>query len=181
MLRRLRGLALLLAALLALICALPAMAEETPADYNRNVPQLLHEGHLYAPAAVLVDATNGDILFAKNARQRMYPASTTKVMTLLLALESGIAMDTTIVIPKQASEIPADSSLIPVFPGDVMTFRDLLYGFMLTSGNDGANAVAVLVSGNVEGFVQRMNARAAELGCEDTHFANPHGYHDVRP
>ena len=178
MLRRLRGLALLLAALLALICALPAMAEETPADYNRNVPQLLHEGHLYAPAAVLVDATNGDILFAKNARQRMYPASTTKVMTLLLALESGIAMDTTIVIPKQASEIPADSSLIPVFPGDVMTFRDLLYGFMLTSGNDGANAVAVLVSGNVEGFVQRMNARAAELGCEDTHFANPHGYHD---
>ena len=178
MLRRLRWLAVLLCALLALSCAMPALAEETPADYNRNVPQLLHEGHLYAKAAVLVDASNGDILFAKNARQRMYPASTTKVMTLLLALESGIAMDTTIVIPKQANEIPADSSLIPVFPGDVMTFRDLLYGFMLTSGNDGANAVAVLVSGSVDSFVDKMNARALELGCEDTHFANPHGYHD---
>ena len=178
MLRSIRWLSLVLAAALALICAAPALAEETPADYNRNVPQLLHEGHLYADAAVLVDASNGDILFAKNARQRMYPASTTKVMTLLLALESGIGMDTTIVIPKQANEIPADSSLIPVFPGDVMTFRDLLYGFMLTSGNDGANAVAVLVSGSVDAFVDKMNARAAELGCEDTHFANPHGYHD---
>ena len=171
MLRRFKGLALLLAALLALMGA-TAQAEETPADYNRNVPQLLHEGHLYAQAAVLVDASNGDILFAKNARQRMYPASTTKVMTLLLALESGIAMDTTIVIPKQASEIPADSSLIPVFPGDVMKFRDLLYGFMLTSGNDGANAIAAIVSGNVEGFVDRMNRRAAELGMEGTHFEN---------
>ena len=178
MLRRLRCLAALLTALIALTCALPATAEESPSDYNKNVPQLLREGHLYAQAAVLVDAENGDVLFAKNARQRMYPASTTKVMTLLLALESGIAMDTTIVIPKQASEIPADSSLVPVFPGDVMTFRDLLYGFMLTSGNDGANAVAVLVSGSVDAFVDRMNARAAEIGCENTHFANPHGYHD---
>ena len=109
MLRPNRWLALVLAVVLALIFAMPALAEETPADYNRNVPQLLHEGHLYATAAVLVDASNGDVLFAKNARQRMYPASTTKVMTLLLALESGIGMDTTIVIPKQANEIPADS------------------------------------------------------------------------
>ena len=135
MLRSIRWLSLVLAAALALICAAPALAEETPADYNRNVPQLLHEGHLYADAAVLVDASNGDILFAKNARQRMYPASTTKVMTLLLALESGIGMDTTIVIPKQANEIPADSSLIPVFPGDVMTFRGDLYGQTEQHGN----------------------------------------------
>ena len=70
---------------------------------------------------------------------------------------------------------PCQSSDVP---SDVMTFRDLLYGFMLTSGNDGANAVAVLVSGNVESFVDRMNKRAEELGCEGTHFANPHGYHD---
>lgn len=178
MLRRPGWLALLLAMVIALVCAVPAMGEETPADYNKNVPQLLREGHLYSKAAVLVDANNGDVLFSKNATQRMYPASTTKVMTLLLALESGIGMDTIIVVPKQANQIPADSSLIPVFPGDVMPFRDLLYGFMLTSGNDGANAVAVLVSGSVDTFVDRMNARALELGCEDTHFANPHGYHD---
>ena len=174
--RRPRWIAFLLALAIALLCG-GALAE-TPADYNTKVPQMLREGHLYADSAILVDATSGDVLFSKNARARMYPASTTKVMTLLLALESGIAMDTTIVIPQAAAEIPADSSLIPVFPGDMMTFRDLLYGFMLTSGNDGANAIAVLVSGNVESFVEKMNRRAKELGCEDTHFANPHGYHD---
>ena len=174
--RHLRWVAIVLAAAIALLCG-GALAE-SPTDYNRNVPQLLKEGHLYADSAILVDATSGDVLFSKNARARMYPASTTKVMTLLLALESGIAMDTTIVIPQAAAQIPADSSLIPVFPGDLMTFRDLLYGFMLTSGNDGANAIAVLVSGNVEAFVDRMNRRAKELGCEDTHFVNPHGYHD---
>ena len=174
--RRPRWIALLLAVTIALLCG-GALAE-TPADYNTKVPQMLREGHLYADSAILVDATSGDVLFSKNARARMYPASTTKVMTLLLALESGIAMDTTIVIPQAAAEIPADSSLIPVFPGDMMTFRDLLYGFMLTSGNDGANAIAVLVSGNVDAFVAKMNRRAKELGCEDTHFANPHGYHD---
>ena len=174
--RRPRWIAFLLALAIALLCG-GALAE-TPADYNTKVPQMLREGHLYADSAILVDATSGDVLFSKNARARMYPASTTKVMTLLLALESGIAMDTTIVIPQAAAEIPADSSLIPVFPGDMMTFRDLLYGFMLTSGNDGANAIAVLVSGNVEAFVEKMNRRAKELGCEDTHFVNPHGYHD---
>ena len=177
MLRRLRWAAALLAAAIALLCATPALAE-SPSDYNRNVPQLLREGHLYSDSAILVDAENGDVLFSKDARARMYPASTTKVMTLLLGLESGIAMDTTIVIPQQAAQIPADSSLVPVFPGDMMTYRDLLYGFMLTSGNDGANAIAVLVSGNVDAFVEKMNKRAKELGCEDTHFANPHGYHD---
>lgn len=174
--RCLRWVAVWLVAALALMSG--AALAESPADYNKNVPQLLREEHLYADSAILVDAISGDVLFSKNARARMYPASTTKVMTLLLALESGIAMDTTIVIPQQASQIPADSSLIPVFPGDMMTFRDLLYGFMLTSGNDGANAIAVLVSGNVEAFVARMNRRAKELGCEDTHFVNPHGYHD---
>ncbi len=174
--RSLRRIALLLAVALALLCG--AALAESPADYNRNVPQLLREGHLYADSAILVDAISGDVLFSKNARARMYPASTTKAMTLLLALESGISMDTPIVIPQQATQIPADSSLIPVFPGDMMSFRDLLYGFMLTSGNDGANAIAVLVSGNVEAFVDRMNRRAKELGCEDTHFVNPHGYHD---
>ena len=174
--RHFRWIALLLAVATALLCG-GALAE-SPSDYNKSVPQLLREGHLYSESAVLVDATNGNVLFSKNAGARMYPASTTKVMTLLLALESGIAMDTTIVIPQQAAEIPADSSLVPVFPGDMMTFRDLLYGFMLTSGNDGANAIAVLVSGNVDAFVERMNRRARELGCENTHFVNPHGYHD---
>ena len=173
-----RWMAALVALTLALACATSAAAADSPEDYNRKIPQVLREGHLYAEAAILIDAQNGDVLLAKNAHVRMYPASTTKIMTLMLSLESGIALDTPIVIPRDAARVPADSSLVPVFPNDMMTFRDLLYGFMLSSGNDGANAIAVIVSGSIDAFVERMNARALELGCEGTHFANPHGYHD---
>ena len=167
-------LALLIAILL---CAEPALAV-SPADYNKSTPNLLQEGHLYGEAAVLIDANSGEVLFAKNMRQRMFPASTTKIMTLILALESGIPLDTSVVIPAQASQIESGSTIVPVFPGDEMTFRDLLYGFMLRSGNDGANAVAVLVSGTLEGFIDRMNNKARELGCVDTHFVNAHGLPD---
>ena len=168
---------LALAALLALYFALPACAL-TPEDYDKKLPQMLEEDHLYAEAAVLMDAMSGRVLFTKNAHQRMYPASTTKIMTLMLALESNITLDTPVVIPQQAAKIPKDSTLVPVFPGDQMTFGDLLYGFMLASGNDAANAIAVLVGGSVDAFVDRMNQRAQELGCTDTHFVNAHGYHD---
>ena len=179
MLQYRKWLSILLALMLVMLLALPAGLAETPQDYDKNLPQLLTGGNLSAHAAVLMDGVSGRVLFRKNAGERMYPASTTKIMTLMLALESGIPMDTPVIIPQQAAQIPRDSTLVPVFPGDQMTFGDLLYGFMLTSGNDGANAVAVLVGGSVEAFVQRMNNRAAELGCTNTHFVNPHGYHDV--
>ena len=173
-----RWISIVLAAVLSLLLCAPALAV-TPEDYDRNLPQVLQEGHLYAESAVLIDGDTGTILFSKNSRYRMYPASTTKIMTLLLAIESGIPFDTPVIIPQQASQIPSDSTLVPVFPGDQMTFGDLLYGFMLSSGNDGANAIAVLVGGSIDAFVERMNQRARELGCTGTHFANAHGYQDA--
>ena len=167
------------AALLALALMLIGAARaQAPSDYNMNMPQALEPGHLYAEAALLVDMDSGETLLSKNARVRMYPASTTKIMTLLLALESDIGLDEIVTIPFDAADIPDGSSVIPVQPGDQMTFRDLLYGFMLSSGNDGANAVAVLVGGSIGSFVNRMNARAAELGCDATHYVNAHGYQD---
>ena len=177
MLQHRRWLAVLLVLLTALTLAQPAMAI-TPDDYSSKLPQILTGDHLYSAAAILLDADTGEVLLEKNADARMYPASTTKIMTLTLALESGISLDTDIVIPEQAADIPKDSSLVPVYPGDQTTFRDLLFGFMLNSGNDGANAVATLVAGDVAPFVERMNQRAKELGCTGTHFVNPHGYHD---
>ena len=177
MLRYRRWLAALMALLAALALAQPALAI-TPEDYSSKLPQVLTGDHLYSGAALLMDADTGEVLLEKNADKHMYPASTTKIMTLTLALESGISLDTDIVIPEQAADIPKDSSLVPVYPGDQTTFKDLLYGFMLNSGNDGANAVATLVAGDVAPFVERMNQRARELGCTGTHFVNPHGYHD---
>lgn len=172
---RLLGAALMLLMLSTL--APPALAV-TPADYDAQQPQILEEGHLYAESAFLFDMDTGEILLSKDSRVRRYPASTTKIMTCLLALESGIGLDDTVTIPKEAGDVPEGSSVIGIKPGDTMTWRDLLYGLMLRSGNDASNAIAVLCAGSIDAFVKRMNARAAELHCEGTHFVNAHGYHD---
>ena len=90
----------------------------------------------------------------------MYPASTTKMMTLLIALEKG-KLDQVVRLPQATGEVPKDSSLVPVFPGEKMSLRDLLYGLMIRSGNDAANAIAVIVSGSVDKFVAEMNSKAS--------------------
>jgi len=172
-----RVLAAMIAAFILLLA--PARAEMDLTPYDRNAPENLMPGHLYAEAALLIDRDSGEVLFSKNSKVRMFPASTTKIMTLLLGIESGISLDEMVTIPAEAGNVPAGSSVIPVKPGDEMSFRDLLYSFMLTSGNDGANAVAVLVDGSLDAFVSHMNARAQELGLEGTHYVNAHGYHDT--
>ena len=172
-----RFLSALAAAALALCLTAGALGEG--GGYDRNNPSNLQAEHLYAESALLVDEDTGEVLFSKNSRVRMYPASTTKIMTLMLALESDIPLDGPITVPQEAADVPEGSSVVPVKPGDVMSFSDLLYGFMLSSGNDGANAVAVLVDGSIPAFVEHMNRRAAELGCEGTHYVNAHGYHDA--
>lgn len=149
----------------------------SPLSYDERSPLSLTPDHLYSQACILIDAPGGEVLFEHEADTQLYPASTTKIMTLLLALESG-NLDQTITIPACASDVPADSSLVPVYPGEKMTMRDLLHGLMLRSGNDAANAVAEITAGSIDMFVEQMNAKAAELGMVNTHFVNPHGYHD---
>lgn len=149
----------------------------SPLSYNPQKPLDLTPDHLYAKACILIDAPSGEVLFEHEADTKLYPASTTKIMTLLLALEHN-QLDEIITIPSCASDVPADSSLVPVYPGEKMCMRDLLYGLMLRSGNDAANAVAEITSDSVEAFVEQMNQRAVELGMNSTNFVNPHGYHD---
>ena len=149
--------------------------ENATFEYSEDNPGSLSVDQLYAQAAILINQDTGDVLLEKNADVRMNPASTTKIMTILLALEYG-NINSVVIIPPEAAEIPKDSSVVPVTPGEEMTFLDLLYGFMLKSGNDAGNAIAVLVAGSVDAFVDMMNDRAAELGCTNTHFVNPHGY-----
>ena len=164
--------------LLTLFACLAPQASAAPSDWDENNPGALLPTHLYAQTAVLIDAETGDVLFDKDSLVRMYPASTTKIMTLLLAVESDIPLDEEITIPDVAENVPSDSSKVPVYAGERMSFEDLLYGTMLHSGNDGANAIAYLVGGSVAEFVTMMNDRAAEIGCTGTHFSNAHGYHD---
>lgn len=161
----------------ALAGDLRAMGILAPEFYDSAKPQLLPPEYLWARAAILLDAQSGETLYEKLPNQRMYPASTTKIMALLLACEKG-NLDRLVTIPKAASQAPKGSSLVPVYPGEKMSMRDLLYGLMVRSGNDAALAVAELVSGSQPAFVQAMNDKAAQLGLKNTRFANPHGFHD---
>ena len=148
---------------------------EAPACFDDSHPENLKAGHLYAKNVCLINAVTGEVLLEKAADEKAEPASTTKIMTLLTAL-SICNPDKTVVIPKEAADVPADSTLVPVEPGETMTMRDLLYAMIIRSGNDAANAVAVLCSGSTEAFAEKMNQTAAALGMENSHFVNPHGY-----
>ena len=132
---------------------------------------------IVARSALVLDVNDGSTLFAKNPDRRMYPASTTKVLTAVLAIESR-RLDETVVI--QRSDVKVVPSCINLVPGERIALRDLVYGLLLRSGNDAARAIARHLAGSQEKFAERMNARARTLGCTGSHFVNPHGLTDAR-
>ena len=148
---------------------------EAPVYFDDTHPGELRDVYLYARNACLINAVTGEVLLEKAADEPAEPASTTKIITLLTAL-SLCNPDETIVIPDAAADVPKDSTLVPVSPGETMTMRDLLYAMMIRSGNDAANAVAVLCSGSTEAFAEKMNQTARNLEMENSHFVNAHGY-----
>ncbi len=148
---------------------------EAPIYFDDTHPEELKGSFLYARNACLINAVTGETLLKKAADEPAEPASTTKIMTLLTAL-SICDLNKQVVIPEAAADIPADSTRVPVYPGETMTMQDLLYGMMIRSGNDAANAAAVLCSGSTEAFVEQMNRLAAEIGMKNSHFVNAHGY-----
>ena len=123
--------------------------------------------------AILIDEASGVTLFEKDPHNRLPPASLTKIMTALLALERGHLNDQVEV--SIDSRKMRGSTVMGLVPGERLSLEDLLYGLMLPSGNDAALAIAEHVSGSPEAFVALMNQRAAELGMINTHYANPHG------
>ena len=125
-----------------------------------------------AKAAVLIDASDDSILYSKNADSRLPMASTTKIMTALIALEYG-NLDRSYIIPDAAVGI--EGSSIYLVRGEKMTLRELIYALMLESANDAAQAIAIIIAGSVDAFADIMNRRAEELGLKNTHFTNPHG------
>ena len=116
-------------------------------------------------------------LYAQHMHERLYPASTTKVMTAYVALKYG-NLEETYTVSELACQQEEDSSVAHLRPGDRLTLRQLLYGMLLVSGNDAAIAVAEAVGGSVEAFVEMMNNEALALGATNTHFMNPHGLDD---
>ena len=131
-----------------------------------------------AKAAILIDMNTGRTVYEKNIDERIYPASLTKIMTCLLALENGNLSDIVTIDEGAFAGLDGNSSTAGLQVGEQLTFNDLLYCLMISSGNEAANAVAEHIAGSIPDFVRMMNERAYELGCTGTHFANPHGLHD---
>lgn len=130
-----------------------------------------------APSAILIDAETGRVLYEKNADAKMYPASTTKIMTGLLGCEYE-NLDEKITASPNVVNIMRGSSQIYIEPGEVLTMRELLYALFLESANDAAIAIAEHLGGSVEDFATMMNDRAKSLGAVNTNFVNPNGLHD---
>ncbi|HPZ90573.1 MAG TPA: D-alanyl-D-alanine carboxypeptidase family protein [Bacillota bacterium] len=142
-----------------------------------------------AEAAILVEQKTGAVLYAKNADKQMFPASTTKILTALIAVEEG-DVDEMVTVGNEVLWIPWDSSKAGLMAEDRLTLRELLYGLMLPSGNDAAYTIAVHIGRKIAGnpdlpigaaldvFVERMNRRARELGAMHSNFTAPDGYHD---
>lgn len=139
---------------------------------------LADELDIVSPSALLMDQKTGQILYQKNMDEKLYPASTTKVMTALLLLEEG-ELNKVVTIGKDVPDlIERGSSQIYLIPEEELTREQLLYALLVDSANDAAIAIAQDVSGSTQKFVERMNERAKELGAKNTNFLNPNGLHD---
>ena len=168
--RRILSVFLLCALLCGLFCAPRTYALEDP--------------DVQAKSALLVDYDSGLVLYGKEERSTQYPASITKVMVALLVLEAvdrgELRMDQPITATTNAlADLTADSSTADIKAGEVLTVEQLLYCMLVVSANETGNILAEAVDGSKEAFVEHMNRRAAELGCENTHFANTSGLHDA--
>lgn len=165
---RLFALVLVVSIMTTLLLPFQSLALEPPEFHGKN--------------AILVDANYDEILYEVGGHDKVYPASITKVMTALLtleAIESGkLTAQTQITASATAATIPKGSSTANIKAGEVLTVEQLLYCLLLPSANEAAQILAETVGGDIDTFVGMMNDKAKELGCENTHFANPHGFHD---
>ena len=162
--------------LLVLVVLCATVISASAVDYGCDVETV-------SKAVYLENLDTGALIYNKSAEEKMYPASTTKIMTYAIVADNVSDFDNTMVdIKKEVFEdLDPESTVMGLSEhiGEKYSIRDLLYGMMLPSGNDAALVLADYVGeGDISSFVEKMNAKASELGCANTHFANPHGLHD---
>ena len=155
----------------------PTLAPDAP-EYDKEHPEDLVPEQLYAASAILVTQDKGEVIFEKDADTVRYPASMTKILTVLLGILYVDDPEQMVTVSETAVNVPSDSSTMYLKAGEEIKFIDVLYGTMLLSANDGANVIAETVAGDIPHFVALMNESAANMGCINTHFENAHGYHD---
>lgn len=168
------------------IYAQPTSVVETTTEATTEEPSVINNYadsskvlNIDARGAILIDANTGVTIYEKNSHEKLYPASITKIMTAYLACKYGKFDDTLTASHNAIYGIGQGSSIIGIKEGEQISFLDGLYGIMMESANEVCMMVAEHIDGTVEKFVERMNKQAQDWGCNDTHFNNPHGFHDV--
>lgn len=145
--------------------------------YSKNI-NLNNDIDINAKSAILIEANTGQILYQKNPDIKCYPASTTKILTALVALSKENNLNKILHVSKKAIMIEPGSSSYYLSEGETISFLDALYAMLLISANDAANVIAENVSGDINRFVDEMNNYATEIGAKNSHFANPNGLHN---
>ncbi len=150
------------------------------ADIEAAIENNLNENfqHSFQTEAAYVVDDQGKVLFAQNEHTRLYPASTTKMMTAYLALTHTEDLDALITVDELTGCYEWGSLLLYLEQGDQITMRDLLHALLMCSYNDSATAIAMEIGGSLEGFASMMNAQLQKIGANETHFVTPHGLHD---
>lgn len=177
--------AVLLALIISFTLSVPVRATET-SEATTEHPETTEypedpsrEPDLVSNAAIVMEASTGQVLYEKNAHDKKYPASITKILTVALALEHNIDYNKMITMSENAIwDVDLDSTRIGLDVGEQVTIGDLLNATMIQSDNNCAYALAEYVSGDIVSFAKLMNDKAAEIGCENTHFVTPNGLHD---
>lgn len=141
-------------------------------EYNKN------NLSLYSEAGILIDSKTGKVLFGKNENVKMYPASTTKILTAIIAIENCNLSDKITASREAVMAIPAGYSNAEIQPNDSISIQDLLNVFLIHSANEAGYILAEHISGNIEDFASLMNKKAKEIGCSNTNFTNPSGIHN---
>lgn len=154
-----------------IVCLSILLPVKTLAD-NNNL-------NINAESAILIDGDTGKILYEKSAYEKRAPASTTKIMTALLALEHCKTTDVATVTSEAITSVPSGYSTDLLKMGEELTIKDLLYALLLPSSNEAANVLAIHIAGSIDSFASMMNTKAMDLGCKNTHFVNPNGVHDA--
>ncbi len=143
----------------------------TPGAFAQPQPQIKSE------AAILTDSKTGRVIYEKNADKRLYPASTTKIMSAILVLDKLNLSDVVVASREAVMSIPLGGSNMGIMEGEQLTVEQLLYGMLVASANEACNVIAEYMCGSVDEFVVQMNQKAQELGMSNTKFLNPHGLH----
>ena len=154
-------------------------APETAAPQTVENSYELHGPDIYGETYCVIDGNTGEVLYSKDPEKKMYPASCTKMLTALLVLENVPDLSQTLTFTKSAIDIdPSSSTLEPkAMVGETMTVKDALYGMLLKSANECGAMLGEYVAGSEAAFADMMNAKAAEIGCTNSHFMNAYGIH----